>query len=82
MKDEPIVSTRTRRAFHIAVWAGRALGAILFLIAVGGIVEQFSAGKAVAFRVFSAVVLAVVAIAWILCLEVFLRFFDRYLSRN
>ena len=34
------------------------------------------------FRLLSSVALGVVGIAWVVGLELFLHFFDRYLSRN
>ena len=72
---------RQRRTFGIAVWAGRILGWTLLLIAIAGIVEQFSSRR-VALRAFPSVVLGLVALVFIFGLELFLHFFDRYLSRN
>lgn len=82
MKAKPIVSSGTHRTFRIAVWAGRMIGWTLLLVAIAGVIEQFAAGTATTFRVFPAAVLALAAIAWIFCLELFLHFFDHYLSRN
>lgn len=81
MRATPLNSKGRHRTFGTAVWAGRILGWTLLLVAIAGIVEQFSS-RTVAFRAFPSVVLGLVALVFIFGLELFLHFFDRYLSRN
>jgi hypothetical protein len=72
-----------RRAFRVIVWGGRAVGWILIVLAVvsapriGGISRL---GGSV--RVFSSLALGLLGFVWVVALELFLRFFDRFLSRN
>jgi hypothetical protein len=62
---------------------GRAVGwMLLFVGIVGALQAGFSARTMTAFRVFPSVALGLVAVIWIVVLELFLHFFDRYLSRN
>ncbi len=72
-----------RRALHILVWASRAIGWILIAIAIVsslqvGVVTRLAGGL----RLVSSLMLGLLGIAWIVGLELFLRFFDRFLSRN
>jgi hypothetical protein len=74
---------REKRAFRVFVWGGRAIGWILIALAVGssldiGIVTHSSA----TFRLLSSLALGLVGMAWIIGLELFLRFFDKFLSHN
>ena len=71
------------RMFRVAVWMGRAIGWALLLLAIFGIVQT----KALptikdGFKLLPSIALALVGGAWLAGLELFLRFFDRYLSRN
>jgi len=71
------------RSFHIAVWTGRIIGWVLLLVAILAALDaEFSAGAPTRFSVFPAIALGLVAVVWIVVLELFLHFFDRYLSRN
>lgn len=65
------------RAFRLIVWGGRASGWILIALAIGAL-TRWAGG----FRLLISVALGVLGIAWVVGLELFLRFFDRYLSRN
>jgi len=72
-----------RRAFRIIVWGSRAFGWTLIAIAVinslqVGVVTQ--TGGSV--KLLASLALGLLGIAWIVGLEVFLKFFDRFLSRN
>jgi hypothetical protein len=72
-----------RRTFRLAVWIGRAIGWVLLLVAILGITEAaFLPAIIGRFRLLPSIGLALMAVVWIAGLEVFLHFFDRYLSRN
>jgi hypothetical protein len=80
---ESMAQKREKRAFRLFVWGSRAIGWILIALAVGsslqmGVVTHSSA----TFRLLSSLTLGVVGMAWIIGLEVFLRFFDKFLSHN
>ncbi len=69
--------------FRGAVWIGRGIGWMLLLVAALGIAQ---AGLLPAmmggFKFLPAIALALVGAAWVAGLELFLHFFDRYLSGN
>ncbi len=75
--------TQEHRALRRIVWVGRATGWVLIVLAILN-VPQIGAltGLAGGFRVLMSVALGVLGIAWVVGLGLFLRFFDRYLSRN
>jgi hypothetical protein len=74
---------RQQRIFHPAVWVGRAIGWALLVIAVFGVAEARLLPAIIGkFRLLPSVALGVVAVVWIAGLELFLHFFDRYLSGN
>ena len=78
-----IMSEGQHRTFRMAVWIGRAIGWILLLVAIFGIAEAvFLPAIISGFRLFPSLALALVGVAWIAGLELFLHFFDRYLSGN
>jgi len=74
---------RQRRAFRIIVWGGRGIGWALIALAllnaaqIGGLPHLAGTATAV-----SSLLLGLLGIMWIIGLELFLRFFDRFLSRN
>jgi hypothetical protein len=65
------------------VWGSRAIGWALIALAVasapriGGLLHLEGS-----LRVFSSLVLGLVGLAWVVGLELFLRFFNKFLSRN
>lgn len=62
---------------------GRTVGWVLLFVAIFGILQaEFGKGTMAAFRTLPSVALGLVAAVWLVALEVFLHFFDRYLSRN
>lgn len=71
------------RALRAIVWGSRAVGGILIALAVfnalriGGLPRL---GGSV--RVLSSLALGLSGFVWIVGLELFLRFFDKFLSRN
>ena len=71
------------RTFRMGVWMGRSVGWILLFVAIfGALRAAFWERTTPAFRVLPSVALGLVAVVWIVVLELFLHFFDRYLSRN
>ena len=72
-----------RRSFRLVVWVGRAIGCMLLLIAIFGMAEvELLPGMLGSFRLLPSVALGLMAVVWIAGLELFLHFFDRYLSGN
>ena len=72
-----------QRALRLIVWVGRTSGWVLIALAILnasqiGTLTRLDGG----FRVLMSVALGVLGIAWVVGLELVLRFFDRYLSRN
>jgi hypothetical protein len=75
--------TGSQRVFRVAVWAGRIAGWALLVLGVLGILQaEFFAQAISSFKMLPSLALTVVAVVWIIGLELFLHFFDRYLSRN
>jgi hypothetical protein len=72
-----------RRSLRIIVWGSRTLGgtliglAIINFLLIGAVTPMWSSVK-----LLSSLALGLLGIAWIVGLEVFLKFFDRFLSRN
>jgi len=78
-----VVDRKSHRALRGIVYAARAVGWILIALAIGNALSlEFSGLLAGGFKLLVTLVLGVLGIAWIVGLELFLRFFDRYLSRN
>lgn len=72
-----------RRSFRLAVWIGRTIGWMLLLIAIFGMAEvELLPAMLGGFRLLPSVALGLMAVVWIAGLELFLHFFDRYLSGN
>jgi hypothetical protein len=72
-------SKRERRAFRIVVWGGRAIGSVLIALSIVSFLEIGLSGS---LRLVSSLVIGLLGCAWIVGLELFLRFFDKFLSRN
>ena len=72
-----------RRIFRVAVWFGRVIGWLLLFVAILGVAgaELLPAIEG-HFTLLPSVALGLMAVVWIVGLELFLHFFDRYLSRN
>jgi hypothetical protein len=75
---------RERRAFRFLVWGSRAIGWILVALAVASPLPTWEfAHISTSFRLLlSSLALGLVGIGWIVGLEVFLKFFDKFLSQN
>jgi hypothetical protein len=79
------VSTKHERiVFSTALWTTRAFGWTLIALAILGMPQmKFLIGRlAASFGLVSSIVLGLAGIAWLVGVKLFLRFFDRYLSRN
>jgi len=71
------------RALRTIVWASRSVGWVMLALAVLNALQIGAATHlADGFRVTLSLVLALLGLAWIVGVEVFLHFFDRFLSRN
>lgn len=83
MRTKAVTAGGQRRVFRTGVWIGRAVGWVLLLIAIAGAAQaQLPPTTIGSFKLLPSLALGLVAILWIAGLEVFLHFFDRYLSRN
>ncbi len=83
MESRIRISLGKHRVFRVAVWIGRGLGWMLLLLAILGLAQAaFFPGVIGGFKLLPSIALGFVAVAWIATLELFLHFFDRYLSRN
>jgi hypothetical protein len=71
------------RIFGMAVWIGRSVGWALLLLAILGIAEaQLLPSIIGGFELLPSLALGLIAVIWIASLELFVHFFDRYLSGN
>jgi len=75
---------RERIVFGTALWTSGAFGWTLIVLAILGMPQmRFLIGRVAAgFGVVSSIMLGLAGIAWLVGVKLFLRFFDRYLSRN
>jgi len=78
-----MLDKQRRRAFRSVVWVTRAAGWALITLAILDIVTiGVPVRVAGGFGLLASVALGVLGIIWVVGLELFLRFFDQYLSRN
>jgi hypothetical protein len=83
VRTKLVMAEGQRRTFGIAVWIGRSVGWALLLVAILGIAQaQLLPSVMSNFELLPSLALGLVAVIWISVLELFLRFFDRYLSGN
>jgi hypothetical protein len=68
-----------RRAFRMVVWISRAIGWVLIVVSIVSFLEIGLSGG---LRLASSVALGLLGFVWIIGLELFLTFFDKFLSRN
>ena len=78
-----MTTKRDRSAFRFVVWGSRVVGWVLIALAIVsllqiGAIQPYEGSM----RLVSSLILALLGIAWIVGLELFLRFFDKFLSRN
>jgi len=73
-----------RVVFCAAMRTARVFGWILIALAILGLPQmRFLIGRlAAGFGLLSSIALGLAGIAWLVAVKLFLRFFDRYLSRN
>src|ERR1019366_2899503 len=76
--------TLKRPVIGVFKMVARIVGWLLLVLAILGLPQmQFLTGSlATSFRLLSSLALAFAGIAWLVVVELFLRFFDEYLSRN
>jgi hypothetical protein len=83
VRTKTVGARRQQLIFHPAVWVGRAIGWVLLVIAVFGLAEARLLPAIMGnFKFLPSLALGLVAVVWIAGLELFLHFFDRYLSGN
>ena len=71
------------RALRGIVYVARAIGWVLIALAILSVLQIGPLNRlAGGFRVASSVALGLLGIVWVVGLDLFLRFFDRYLSRD
>jgi hypothetical protein len=68
-----------RRAFRAIGWGSRVIGWALIALSIVSFLEISPSSS---LRLVSSVALGLLAIVWIVSLELFLKFFDKFLSRN
>jgi hypothetical protein len=73
-----------RQVLGVAKGVTNAIGLILIALAILGLPEMRSlTGRlAVSFNLIMSVALGLAGVAWLVGVQLFVRFFDRYLSRN
>jgi hypothetical protein len=73
-----------RQVFGVAIGVTRTMGLILIALAILGLPEmRFLTGRlAISFDLIMSIALGLMGVAWLVGVRLFVRFFDRYLSRN
>jgi hypothetical protein len=73
-----------RQVLGVAQGVTNAIGLILIALAILGLPEmRFLTGRlAVSVDLIMSVALGLAGVAWLVGVQLFVRFFDRYLSRN
>ena len=73
-----------RRVLGAAIALARIIGCIAVLLAIASFpeVRVLSGRFAVDIGILSSVMLGLAGLAWLVFVQLFLRFFDQYLSRN
>jgi len=76
--------TKRREAMGIVIRVTRLIGCILIALAVLGFPQMrpLTGRLAPVFELLSSVALGLTGFVWLVGIELFIRFFDRYLSRN
>ena len=77
-------SKPNRLVFGVAIGATRTMGLMLIVLGILGFPGmRFLTGRlADSFDVINSVALGLAGVAWLVGVQLFVRFFDRYLSRN
>ncbi len=73
-----------RQVFGVILWVTRGMGLILIALAILGLPQmRYLTGRlATSFGLIMSVALGLTGVVWLFGVQVFLHFFDRYLSRN
>jgi hypothetical protein len=73
-----------RQVFGVAIGVTRTMGLILIALAILGLPQmRFLTGRlAISFDLIMSIALGLMGVAWLVGVRLFVRFFDRYLSRN
>ena len=73
-----------RRIIGVIIVVARVLGWLFIALAILGLPQmRFLTGRLASnLGLLSSVALVVAGIAWLVAVELFIRFFDQYLSRN
>jgi hypothetical protein len=74
-----VMTNKHGRAFRIVLWGGRAIGSVLIALSIVSFLEIGLSGS---LRLVSSLAIGLLGFAWIVGLELFLRFFDKFLSHN
>ncbi len=77
-------ASENRVVFCVALRTARIFGWIMIALAILGLPQmRFLIGRlALSFGLLSSITLGLAGVAWLVGVKLFLRFFDRYLSRN
>ena len=75
---------KERLVFGAVIWATRTFGSILIVLAIVGLPQMrpLTGRLASSFGLITSVALGLAGLVWLVAVQLFLRFFDRYLSRN
>jgi hypothetical protein len=73
-----------REVFGVVLWVTRIVGLILIALAILGLPQMrfFTGRLATSFGLIMSLALGLTGVVWLFGVQVFLHFFDRYLSRN
>jgi hypothetical protein len=83
-KEATMSRKPNRQVFGAILWATRAMGLFLIALAILGLpqLRYFTGSLATSFELIMSVALGLAGVAWLFGVQVFLHFFDQYLSRN
>jgi hypothetical protein len=83
-KEVTMSGKPNRQVFGAILWVTRAMGLILIVLAILGLPQMryFTGSLATSFGLIMSIALGLAGVAWLFGVQVFLHFFDRYLSRN
>jgi len=75
---------KERLVFGAVIWVTRTFGCILIVLAVLGLpqLQSLTGRLSSSFGLITSLALALAGVVWLIAVQLFLRFFDRYLSRN
>ena len=75
---------KERLVFGVVIWVTRTFGCILIVLAILGLPQMrpLTGRLASSFGLITSVALGLAGLVWLVAVQLFLRFFDRYLSRN